>query len=261
MSRRTGIYAQGGKIRQPLYTGSYSVSLVGAYYYMYLLTSGTLTIQSKGGYDIFAVGGGGRGGHGGGSADDIMPASGGGGGGYTATRKAVAFAPGASIPITIGAGSTAYSSSRSNVVRGGTTSVAISPLLSALGGISGIGTTTLDWSGYNGGSGGGAVGSQRDGGAGGSDGGNGGSSSGSGGQGQGTTTRAFGEGNNTLYAGGGGGGTYYSGIGGAGGAGGGGSGASHTAGAANTGGGGGGGAYNSYAPNGGSGLVIIRWAA
>ena len=108
--------------------------------------------------------------------------------------------------------------------------------------------------------------------------------------GQGTTTRAWGESTGTLYAGGGGGGAafamnnnpstggwssyYWKGA--SGGAGGGGNGGDYnnyaqtaTAGTPNTGSGGGGGgarAYSSYgyaydSGAGGSGLVIVRWAA
>ena len=73
--------------------------------------------------------------------------------------------------------------------------------------------------------------------------------------GQGTTTRAFGESDGTLYSGGGGGGGRSGGSGGGGNGG--------SAGAANTGGGGGGGnipnSGSSYGAFGGSGIAIIRW--
>lgn len=109
-------------------------------------------------------------------------------------------------------------------------------------------------------------------------------------EGQGTTTRAFGESDGTLYSGGGGGaarieiGSDGGGTGGQGGDGGGGAGCwyssmkSSSKGSTNTGGGGGGNSYytgftdisNStsidsywgnkvYGGNGGSGIVIIRW--
>ena len=94
-----------------------------------------------------------------------------------------------------------------------------------------------------------------------------------GGVGQGTTTRAFGESEGTLYAGGGGGGHNGAGgeftAGGVGGSGGGGNGgcrnyltinAFSTPGAVNTGGGGGGAAGGGVkGSDGGSGVAIIRW--
>ena len=152
---------------------------------------------------------------------------------------------------------------------GSSTSVAE---ISASGGYAGASKN-----GGNGGSGGGAAGYVKVGGNGGSDGGNGGDSKYAtvsntavtgwtdtfGGTGQGTTTRAFGEPDGTLYAGGGGGmGTYGIAWGGSGGGGRGYWAANYTGtitsyspieGTANTGGGGGGGAA------GGSGVAIIRW--
>lgn len=249
------------EIMQPLYTGDYEIETIGDYTYMRLLTSGTLTVQESADYDLFVVGGGGYGGHGGHGLDDGEPArAGGGGGGYTNTLKNVPLAAETVLAVMIGAAH-------------GTSSVG--ELVSAKGGVTG--GTSGENNGGDGGSGGGAVSARRGDiddyyaslpvSAGGSDGSNGENNSytgGIGGYGQGTTTRAFGEADNTLYAGGGGGGADYHARGGDGGAGGGGKGGNfRTAGTANTGGGGGGGSWNGgdYCSGGagGSGIAIIRW--
>lgn len=222
----------------------------------------------------FVVGGGG-----GGSAGN----GGGGGGGFTKTSGNFNVVPGSSYWATIGAGGSA------NGGNGGTSSLGSIANASASGGAGGKdGTSSC---GGNGGSGGGASAIYRDdhtydckGTAGGSN-GSGASDTSyyrpsiwvtfKGGTGQGSTTRAFGESNGTLFAGGGGGGgrgsTNAGMSGGAGGSGGGGAGAglngTGSNASANTGGGGGGGYYNTGAEskhNGGAGaagIIIVRCVA
>lgn len=266
------IYAQGGKIKQPLYTGSYSVTQIGAFMYMYLLTSGTLTIMENSEYDFFAAGGGGGGGYPSSSDDDETYnfAAGGGGSGYTNTALKKPLNAGAALSISIGSGGAMCN-------LGGNTSIVVSGLnLSAAGGKSVGYRATIFYRGADGGSGGGGTINTKetlsnDGtGNGGSDGGNGelgeNKKSAYGGVGQGTTTRAFAEIGNTLYAGGGGGGDIYyrNNRGSSGGSGGGGAGGfGSTAGANNTGGGGGGGQWSSAHTGkaGGSGIAIVRWKA
>ena len=268
------------------------------------VAKGTQTFKSSGTFtvpagvrsiDIFCVGGGGSGGRGGTSNSGSGQINGGGGGGgYTATKLGYAVTPGSTFTVTVGAGG-ARPSSTGDGNAGGATS--FGSVLTANGGSAG-GISK----GGNGGSGGGASisyqGSSLMGGDGGSNGGNGAyahNSSGSTtygtiGKGQGTTTRAFGESSNTLYAGGGGGthtnlASSTSSLSGAGGAGGGGAGGyiyytdegdwedsvavGAVDGTANTGGGGGGGknvwssvdtgSTNYYAGAGGSGICIVRW--
>jgi len=199
--------------------------------------------------DVFCVGGGASG-----SKGNSNYAGSGGGSGYTATVKGLSVVPGQQFQITIGSGGkgVTYSSSFQS---GGTTS--FGAVLSASGGKS-----------QSGGSGGG-IGNYDDGNdpkkdyqptSGGYDGSDGVSTYTNGGSlvtagtGQHTTTRAFGESNNTLYAGGGSGGYYGNGT-----PGGGGSGQSYslTDATANTGSGGGG--YSSKGGNGASGICIIRY--
>lgn len=211
------------------------------------LTSGTLKFtnlfSAANGIDIFCVGGGG-----GGDAS-------GGCGGRTTTAKAKTVTAGTSYTVTVGAGGSAGNS-------GGNSS--FGSLASAAGG---------GGPGGAGGSGGGGSGlyitssNKANGGNGGSDGSNGTNGYGTdgfrNGSGQGSTTRAFGSSNGSLYAGGGGGAGDYNCSAGTGGSGGGGAGGSiHDSnpraggnGTANTGGGGGGG---SHGGSGGSGIIIIR---
>ncbi len=205
------------------YTGKYEVLGTGAgNQQVRFLTSGTLTMLDAVTCDIFLVGGGGggRSGH----AIAGWNAGGGGGGGYTVTANEVALAAG-DYAITIGAGGSGLDSTAlpstgngkpSKFYGGGVN-------LEAAGG-KGAGKRKFGSSqaymgdGGNGGSGGGAgyfnqatlppydtLPAQN----GGTD-GNDGSSSGlfslDAGAGQGTTTRAFGDENGTLYAGGGKGG-------------------------------------------------------
>lgn len=235
--------------------------------------SGLYTIPT--GYtkaDIFAVGGGGCG----------LFKGGGGGAGYAKTAKNVTVLSGQVLNIVVGAGGLYSGSSgkpgaASSVTRSSTT------LIVAEGGK--ISTDSYYGSdrGGDGGSGGGGSGyvdnkTIENGGTGGSNGSDGNTNYGSHGPGtgQGTTTRAWGAANGTLYAGGGGGGgdgyTGSSSLGGAGGAGGGGKGGNGSissdagngaAGTANTGGGGGGGGKshrgnNGSGSNGGSGIVLIK---
>lgn len=240
--------------------------------------------------DLFLVGGGG----GGGGATGVNYNGGGGGaGGYTTTKKAIPVSPGDILSIIIGSGGSYGSSayvygsnnytSVKNGTAGGVTSVTINDTQYKANG--GNGGTTFytngsaaypaGGSGGSGGGGGGA-GSSYITGSGGSNGSGGSYGNGIAGTGQGTTTYAFGESTNTLYAGGGAGGyNYNSGHQSIGGTGGGGNGASSAAGngfagTPNTGGGGGGGsgyaasfdppvAYNYNGGNGGSGTVIVRW--
>ena len=228
--------------------------------------SGVFTVPaSVRSIDIFCVGGGGAGG------DDYRDTDsagtgGGGGGGYTATKKAYSVTPGQTFAVTIGAGGTVVTGNTGNT--GGTTS--FGSVLSAEGGKGGEENRSGSADGGAGGSGGGGAagtGSYAVYGKGGSDGsdGYGTAKIGTGfygGTGQGTTTRAFGEADGTLYAGGGG---AYNGssAGGAGAGGDGGGGKGRVAGTANTGGGGGGnGEYTNNkgsAGAGGSGICIVRW--
>lgn len=241
-------------------------------------TSGQLNITFKGsqtytipdGYakaDVFCVGGGGNGGNVqyNGPYGQPYDAGTGGGGGYTNTKKGISVTSGEVVAVSVGnAGS---SSSFGNHC--------------SAGGGAHVGSLST---GANGGSGGGGRGKinglwgpHTGSGSGGSNGSNGNNAGTSGGKGQGSTTRAFGESNGTLYAGGGAGGQggglytsdghdywlFYDAGGGGAGGGGGGSGA----GGANTGGGGGGanrGRDQAYWPTpgqpgqGGSGVVLLR---
>lgn len=250
--------------------------------------------------DVFLVGGGAGTSYG----YDVYPTGtflggyAGCGGGYTKTQKNVACTPGSSIPIAVGAGGNGLANrngpasnpallGQGNGGKGGTSSVTIGgTTYSAEGGNAPKLGNMGDRKGASGGSGGGGGGQSSTyknskGGDGGSDG-----SAGvafvyhpgqpypdsEGGAGQGTTTRAFAEAGNTLYAGGGGGGLAKaggSGTSGSGGAGGGGRGSLEqeylgSGGTPNTGGGAGcAGNVNNFTPpnvtNGGSGVVIIRW--
>ena len=254
------------EVAAPTYDGSYSIAVIGDYTYMYLLDSGTLTINDTAEYDLFGVGGGGGSDYG---------SSGGGAGGYTASALAQKLTAGEQITVTIGAGGQGTTSTSGTPTAGGSTTIDASTTLTANGGNSSTGRNGAD-----GGSGGGGNGSDNSddgnhkrGGDGGSDGSDGKEitasygSFGKAGKGQGTTTRAFEENDNTLYGGGGGGGAPISvSSRSAGGDGGGGAGAcKNTAAAAgtdNTGGGAGGTSSSGSiknGKNGGSGIAIIRW--
>ena len=205
--------------------------------------------------DVFCVGGGGGSEYG----DSSYYANGGGGAGYTKTVNNITVAEKDVLSITIGGGG--YGGNK-----GGTTTVkkGSSTLCSANGG---DGNPRFNSAGRQGGSGGGGTNNGAawiKGGNGGSNGGGGGQGGigGSGGPGQGSTTRAFGESNGTIYSGGGGGGFGRSGGSpGGGGAGGGGGGSNGSWQAGNGGtntGGGAGGNYQGYISTGGSGVVLIR---
>lgn len=249
-------------------------------------SSGVFTVpEGVRSIDVFCVGGGASGKNGTTGASSTN-AGGGGGSGRTAIVKAISVAPGQQFAVTIGAGGAIDTTWSGN--GGGATS--FGELCVAAGG----GGSASISAGGSGGSGGGSSGggstyssSRRGiGGVGGSDGSSGGvgASAITAGAGQGTTTRAFGEPTNTLYAGGGAGGSYSNGStysaasGGAGGGGRGGYRISHDSsddispgqpGTPGTGGGGGGGtSYSSTSSayawcrqggSGGSGICIVRW--
>lgn len=180
MSRRMAICASRARAFEYAYTGqSYFDGDPEGDWVLYLLTSGTLTINSIVGLiDIFVLGGG----SGGGGA-----MSHGGGGGYTRTFKGISY-PAGIYPVEIGAGGVAGTSS------GG----------SANGGVGGAtGINGLAAPGGNadgsGGSGGGSVsfwGQVAE-----STPGSNGANGGGGIAGQGTPTTAFGDVGWTLYAG------------------------------------------------------------
>lgn len=219
-------------------------------------TQGTQTFTSSGTFtvpanvttiDIFCVGGGASGMH-------KYGAGGGGGAGYTATKKNHAVTPGQQLAVVIGAGG----GLTAGIANPGSATTFGGSVLTANGGSIPSGSI-----GGKGGSGGGGGNGSSNGGAGGSDGSNGTTTAYAGGVGQGSTTRAFAEAGNTLYAGGGGGGGNPPGTGGAGGGGNGAdgySGENASPGTANTGGGGGSTRYaTSNAGAGGSGICIVRW--
>lgn len=279
----------GSDFQLPTFTGSNSIFGDTTSGRIELYESGTLVLF-PGTYDVFLVGGGASGGNES-THTQSGSATGGGGSGYTTTQKNITISERTEANVTVGAGGVFTYAIPYKSAAGGITSIQSSSFSNnAQGGKS----TNSDTSGTDsagegtdGGSGGAARASARNeaGHVGGSNGSNGESNNimgviTVGGVGQGTTTRAFGEEDGTLYAGGGGGGniTSSSGVTGssAGGAGGGGNGGTYnspdggkvynvsTAGTANTGGGGGGGAIssapaNARPQNGGSGIVIIRW--
>lgn len=220
------------------------------------LTSGTFTPLVGMTIDAFLLGGG-TGGNVGGTGT-ATNSGGGGGGGKTLTVSSISLTANQAYPIVIGNGGGSSGAGQSSTGFGETAT-----------------TGTVNASKYKGnaggsGGGGGAQG-YTSGGIGGTNGGNGAAGYWAAGSGQGTTTREFGEGTGTLYAGGGGGGGgpySTSPQGAAGGAGGGATGGARQGGkgsnaAANTGGGGGGGGAKDGAAGGaggtgGSGIVVIR---
>lgn len=211
--------------------------------------------------DVFLVGGGG------GSGIEFNEGGSGAGGGYANTFKNVSVIPGTQWNVLVGAGGLNANGAASSFSYG-------SQSYSAQGG------ARSGKAGGAGGSGGGGGGQYAvhsgNGGSDGSDGLKGTLASGSvndfryePGKGQGSTTRAFGESDGTLYSGGGGGAwspTGYTGSVGQGGAGGGGRGQETrsatnvaTGGTPNTGGGAGGHYQAAANGQGGSGIVIVRW--
>ena len=261
------------------------VSSDGTYYYHMFPFSGTFTPTQSITADYLVVAGGGGGSYGGGGAGGLRSTVGatGGGGSLETALSLTAQA----YTVTVGAGGAAGSAGNSYIGQNGSNSV-FSTITStggggaaydtpAIGGSGGgrgntgagaAGTTNQGYAGGDGTSGGVAAGG---GGGAGAVGGNGTTSGNIGGNGgNGVQITAFANATQTgvdngYYAGGGGGGYQnFSGLGGLGGLGGGGRGTRDTKatpGVANT-GGGGAGSYASGADfsNGGSGLVIIRYA-
>lgn len=232
------------------FTGSSSTSADNTYWYIYLKSSGKLTMNLPKTVDVFLVGAGG------GSAY----LSGGAGGGFTRTINGVQVSAKQGYSVVIGAGG-ANSGTDSGNASGGTGGNSSAFGFSVNGGSGG--TAWVEYGEYasyqhgnggKGGSGGAGLRGYEDTDAlkGGSNGGNGANCwLGTGGAGQGSTTKAFGSG--ALYATGGQGAyiansaqcnLFRIGLGG---------GSTTQHGAANTGGGAGGGKGN-----GGSGIVIIR---
>jgi hypothetical protein len=268
----------------PKATGGDIIETDGTYWYHAFLSSGTFTPTVGLSCDVLVVAGGGGGGS--------RSGGGGGAGGLYYTTTGV----GTAQTVTVGAGGTGGSravngTNGSNSVFGSLTaavgggfggSAAAAIIAGNAGGSggggcnNGVGGTATSGQGFAGGS---SNSSSFDAGGGGGAGavganastGSGGSGAGAGGAGVNTYStwlNTTGTGVSGFIAGGGGGGSYGSSNHGAGGSGGGGAGADSapTAGTANT-GGGGGGAGNSantngtpVGANGGSGLVIVRYA-
>lgn len=239
-----------------------------------LYESGDLTLY-PGTYDLFLIGGGGSGIFGGYDSSEQTAwhtGLGGGGSGYTKTFIGEKVDSVINVECVVGAGGAVNTTANNQANLGSSTYLKFSTgnMKEAKGGGNYNSSPYVQSeNGQNGGSGGGAgQGDGSRGGVGGSDGSNGGNSpyGPTGGIGQGTTTKAFGEDSQTLYAGGGGGPGLQGGSGGGGrGAQGSTSGnTSATSGTPNTGSGGGCGyrnsRYNLSAGAGGSGLIIIRWS-
>lgn len=235
--------------------------------------SGDLTLY-PGTYDLFLVGGGGSGIFGGYDTAEHSAwhtGLGGGGSGYTETFIGEKVDRVINVECVVGAGGAVNTTANNQANLGSSTYLRFSTgsMKEAEGGGNYNSSPYVQSeNGQNGGSGGGAgQGDGSTGGVGGSDGSNGGNSpyGPTGGIGQGTTTKAFGEDSQTLYAGGGGGPGLQGGSGGGGrGAKGSQSGnTSATSGTPNTGSGGGAGyknaRYSLSAGAGGSGIIIIRW--
>jgi hypothetical protein len=272
----------------PYATGGDTIMTDGTYWYHTFISSGTFTPQKALSCDYLVVAGGG----GGGAAVSGTPTGGGGAGGLRSTVTAtggggsleskLSLANGTGYTVTVGAGG-AVAAAGNQLGNSGSNSV-FSTITSTGGG--GGGKETIN--ALSGGSGGGGsyanaagAGTANQGFAGGagstganqgSGGGGGanavgqaGSSSNGGNGGAGVATSITGS--SVTYAGGGGGATYNGGTAGSGGSGGGGAGGTFvngTNGTANTGGGGGGaGGSNGvqyYGGQGGSGIVIVRYA-
>jgi hypothetical protein len=257
-----------------------------SYVYHTFPYSGTFTPLQNLTVDYLVVAGGGgaagynAGGAGAGGLRSTVTATGGGG----SLESALSLTSGTNYTVTVGAGGAGGNASTTSVGNNGSNSVFST--ITSIGG----GKTEQNQNGSSGGSGGGgygATGTSKTGGAGtanqGYAGGNnftspnysaggGGGAGAVGGNGTSTTSGSGGNGvavsitgTSVTYAGGGGGGytvdTALRGLGGTGGGGdGGASGNPGSAGTANTGGGGGGGAHLQAGGNGGSGIVIVRYA-
>ena len=267
---------------QPYATGGDTIMTDGTYWYHAFLSSGTFTPTKALSCDLLVVAGGGGGGGNNGA--------GGGAGGLLAyTSQSIAVS---AQTVTVGAGGTGGTGQ--NGTNGSNSSFA--SLTASVGGGGGATYINNGLAGGSGGGGGGTVDTAKTGGAGtsgqgnagggstggpnGYGGGGGGGAGAVGGSGNGNNGGNGGAGINTYsswatttgtgasgyYAGGGGGSINTGGVApGTGGAGGGGNGSTsasgQTNGTANTGGGGGGrGAGTGAAANGGSGIVIVRYA-
>lgn len=260
----------------PYATGGDTIMTDGTYWYHTFISSGTFTPAKRISCDYLVVAGGGagagrgsRGGGGGGAGGlrSTVTATGGGG----SLESALSLAANTGYTVTVGAGGAGNPST----ITSGSNSV-FSTITSTGGGAG-----SYSDGGFTGGSGGGGDGTGTSGGLGtanqgyaGGNGGGGYAGGGGGGAGaigsNGSSTGGGGNGvavaitgSSVTYAGGGGGGG--TGGGGTGGSGGGGAGSSSTngtAGTANTGGGGGGSGSSTdfLNSNGGSGIVIVRYA-
>ncbi len=258
----------------PVFTGNHAIFGDEVEGRIELYESGDLTLY-PGTYDLFLIGGGGSGIFGGYDSSEQTAwhtGLGGGGSGYTETFIGEKVDRVINVECVVGAGGAVNTTANNQANLGSSTYLKFSTgsMKEAKGGGNYNSSPYVQSeNGQNGGSGGGAgQGDGPTGGVGGSDGSNGGNSpyGPTGGIGQGTTTKAFGEDSQTLYAGGGGGPGLQGGSGGGGrGAKGSQSGnTSATSGTPNTGSGGGCGyknaRYNLSAGAGGSGLIIIRWS-
>jgi hypothetical protein len=269
----------------PYATGGDTIMTDGTYWYHAFLSSGTFTPQKAITCDYLVVAGGAGGGRykgGGGGAGGLrstVTATGGGG----SLESSLSLASNTSYTVTIGAGGAGGADAGSGAQNGINGSNSVFATITSTGGGGGGGAYAASNSpGSTGGSGGGGNGDALTGGGAGTTnqgfaGAAGASAQGGGGGGAGETgnTDASGEGgdgvatsisgSSVTYAGGGGGGGNSSAkSGGTGGGGTGGYTSGATAGTVNTGGGGGGGAGDSggatVGAQGGSGIVIVRYA-
>jgi len=271
----------------PAATGGDSIVFDGTYWIHTFYSSGTFTPKKALTCDYLVVAGGGGGGgewrSGGGGAGGLrstVTATGGGG----SLESALSLVANTAYTVTVGAGGAARATANAN---GGNGSNSVFSTITSTGGggggadAVGIGSSGGSGGGGNGNAGGGAGGSgtANQGYAGGTGnnspsgyGGGGGGGAGAVG-GNGTSTNGGNGGNgvatsisgsSVTYAGGGGGGVYGTGTAGTGGTGGGGAGGvtnQQTSGSQNTGGGGGGAGNSGTFTTGGSGIVIVRYAA
>ena len=277
-----GVAKQGvNPVAGPKATGGDIITNDGTYWIHQFLNSGTF-IPSQTlscGYLVVAGGGGGGGeiggGGGAGGLRSTVTTTGGGG-----TLESALSVTAQSYAITVGAGGAGTSSATPKGSNGGDS---IFSTITSTGGGGGCSNGSATQTGLSGGSGGGGDNANGTGGAGTANQGFAGSGGSSNGAGAGGGAGAAGvasstscggvggvgvavaiTGSSTYYAGGGGGAGYLA-SGGAGGNGGGGAGGNYdtvngTSGTSNTGGGGGGNRLSGTTANGGSGIVIIRYA-